>query len=226
MTIISPKDLGLDGWTWEQVGIYAAGPAVLLSAVTIRPRYWRRYATSDYVTPDVISKGLRMTGRCVAVRDNDNFRFLHRPLWHRLLRFPMPKVLKDQTIHVRLAGIDAPEGSHFGMKMQAGHEESKAWLTSRILTKKVWITPLRRDQYGRLVCTVERRSWGIRRNVSLEMLQSGWATVYTSAGAEYGGNLEAFKAAERKARAAKKGMWAFKAPYVSPAEHKKAFRKS
>lgn len=39
-----------------------------------------------------------------------------------------------------------------------------------------------------------------RRNVSLEMLKAGMATVYTAKGAEYGGMLAKFKKAEQKAR--------------------------
>ncbi|TPX60140.1 hypothetical protein PhCBS80983_g02006 [Powellomyces hirtus] len=207
--------------------LYLAG-LLPLGLLAFRPRYWRRCKTAAYLTPDVIATKRRMVGRCVAVRDNDNFRFLHRPAWFRILRIPAPQVLKDETIHVRLAGIDAPEGKHFGMAMQEGFEESRSWLADRILDKMVFITPLRTDRYGRMVCTVERRSWlpPFKRNLSLEMLQAGWATVYTAAGAEYGGMLEKFQQAEAKARAAKVGMWASKEPYVSPAEHKKAHRQS
>ncbi len=39
-----------------------------------------------------------------------------------------------------------------------------------------------------------------RRNVSLEMLKAGLATVYTAKGAEYGGMLAKFERAEQMAR--------------------------
>ncbi|KAJ3166056.1 putative endonuclease lcl3 [Geranomyces variabilis] len=193
----------------------------------LRPRYWKRYRNVGYVTPDVIASRRKLCGRCVAVRDNDNFRLVHRPAWFRWLRIPLPSDLKDQTLHVRIAGVDAPEGKHFGMPMQPGWEESKAWMEKRILGRTLFIRPLRRDQYDRLVCTVEYRSWlpPFRKNLSLEMLKAGWATVYTAKGAEYDGMLERFQKAEADAKAAKRGMWASTASYVSPADHKKAYKK-
>ncbi|KAI6020514.1 hypothetical protein EDC04DRAFT_2738026, partial [Pisolithus marmoratus] len=49
--------------------------------------------------------------------DADNFRSYHTPGigWRWFRRVPtLAKDLKDQTIHIRIAGIDAPEGGHFG----------------------------------------------------------------------------------------------------------------
>lgn len=84
--------------------------------------------------------------------------------------------LKDQTIHVRIAGVDAPEvrhsctahfigrrsiahddddlwsqGAHYGRPGQPHAEESLAWLRNRIHGKTVYCQLIRKDQYGRVV---------------------------------------------------------------------------
>ncbi|KAJ3190082.1 putative endonuclease lcl3 [Gaertneriomyces sp. JEL0708] len=190
----------------------------------LHPRSWRVFKTADYFTPVHMKR--RIWGTCTNVRDNDNFRFFHQPPLHRLLRRTVPasaKELKDRTIHVRLAGIDAPEGAHFGMKEQPFHKESKEWLSALILGRQVQVKPLKRDQYGRLVSMVWVKSWlpPFRRNVSLEMLRAGYAVVYEQAGAEYDGQYEKFVAAEKRARGQKKGMWTL-GDFITPAQHKKA----
>ena len=84
----------------------------------------------------------------------------------------------------------------------------------------------RRDQYERVVATVyvrprfaiwrsdesAPRSLGgvpfLRRDVGLEMLKAGWATVYEAKqGAEFGGKEAEYRAAEREAKMAGRGMW-------------------
>ena len=76
--------------------------------------------------------------------------------------------LKDQTIHVRMAGIDAPEvrisgalhlfvnmyfyqGAHFGRTAQPYYDECLAWLKNQIDGKTVYCQVVRRDQYARIV---------------------------------------------------------------------------
>lgn len=53
------------------------------------------------------------------------------------------------------------------------------------------------------------RRWFFRKDVGLEMLKAGLATVYEAkTGAEFGTAEEKYRAAERKARENKVGMWA------------------
>jgi endonuclease YncB( thermonuclease family) len=59
--------------------------------------------------------------------------------------------LKDQTLHVRLAGVDAPEGAHFGMPAQPFSAEAKDWLTNLSMNKKVHLELYSRDRYDRVV---------------------------------------------------------------------------
>ncbi len=102
---------------------------------------------------------------------------------------------------MRLAGIDAPEIGHFGGASQPYAEEAKAWLTEYVQGRRVTIKLHRLDQYSRAVATAHVwRNLFFRKNVSLAMVQAGYATVYTSANAEYGGIEKALLAAEARAR--------------------------
>ncbi|KAJ3048917.1 putative endonuclease lcl3 [Rhizophlyctis rosea] len=108
------------------------------------------------------------------------------------------------------------------MPAQPGSAEAKQWLTSQLLGRKVMVIPLRRDQYGRLVSMVYVRPWywPFRRNVSLEMLKAGHATLYEQFNAEYGGMEDQFRAALLKAKSKNVGIWSQK-DYVPPSDHKK-----
>jgi len=121
------------------------------------------------------------------------------------------KGLTNQTLHVRIAGIDAPELAHFGNPGQPGGKEALAWLTQRLEGRSVRVHALRRDQYDRLVGTVAARGgWRITRSadVGLDMIRAGWATVYEAKkGAEYDGREEDYRAAERLAKKEAKGIW-------------------
>lgn len=67
----------------------------------------------------------------------------------------------------------------------------------------------RRDQYDRVVAQVYLRRWLFRKDVGLEMLKAGLATVYEAkAGSEFGTSEAKYRAAEEKAKAQKVGMWA------------------
>jgi hypothetical protein len=67
----------------------------------------------------------------------------------------------------------------------------------------------RRDQYERVVGTVFVRKWGIKRDVGLEMLKRGLATVYEAKyGSEFGEFEKTYRDAEMEAKRRKVGMWA------------------
>jgi len=64
----------------------------------------------------------KLIGKVPHVGDSDNFRILHyppllSPIYPLILRLNAKKkfVISEETIHVRFAGIDAPECAHFGM---------------------------------------------------------------------------------------------------------------
>ena len=129
-------------------------------------------------------------------------------------------------IPIRIAGVDAPEGAHFGRPAQPYASESLAWLTNYILGRRVRAKIYRRDQYDRVVATVFVRRFLVRRDVGLEMLKMGLATTYEAkTGAEFGGLEAKYKAAEAEAKARKLGMWARKrGRFESPRDYKTRYQ--
>jgi endonuclease YncB( thermonuclease family) len=98
---------------------------------------------------------------------------------------------------VRLAGIDAPETNQpFGTKAR----ERLAELTLR---KVVRVNVHSHDQYGRLVADIEAAG----QSVNTRMVADGMAWHYARYSKDAG-----LAAAEREARAARRGLWADKAP--------------
>ena len=151
-------------------------------------------------------------------------------MWGTPLRaIPTGRALKDQTLSVRIAGIDAPELAHFGKPAQPYGEEALKELRSLIEGRRGRIWPLRRDQYERVVCLAfVRRSlftWGQgwlhglkeegwrnfwRRDIGLEMIRRGAATVYEGKfGAEFGGpeREKIYRDTEKLAQSQGRGMW-------------------
>jgi endonuclease YncB( thermonuclease family) len=113
-------------------------------------------------------------------------------------------------IHIRIAGVDAPELAHFGRPAQPYGQEALEFLTAYILNKRVRAYIWRRDQYDRAVATVfVRKRFGLfRKDVGLEMLKAGLATIYEAkSGSEFGNREEMYKKAEEKAKTGGVGMW-------------------
>ncbi|KAJ9478145.1 putative endonuclease LCL3 [Pseudozyma hubeiensis] len=112
--------------------------------------------------------------------------------------------------------------------------------THEISTKTIWLYPSHIDQYKRLVATPY--VWDApyflgKTNVSLAMVKQGLATVYRSAGADYGKatwwakfwrksttGLNALERAETKAKKRKIGMWSLGKKFESPEEYKRRVR--
>ncbi|KAJ7746604.1 hypothetical protein B0H16DRAFT_941717 [Mycena metata] len=213
---------------------FAFGSATTLSGTFLYRRYFRRFKTGDWITPDVFARKRWVKGMVTSVGDSDNFRFYHTPAfgWRWPLKFRIipstAKDLKDKTLHIRIAGVDAPEAAHFGRPSQPYSEEALAWLRAEILGKTVYCQLLRRDQYSRIVAIVTLTprllpgSWAAGKSLSLEMLKAGWVTTYEQAGAEYGKwGKEEFLRVENEAKAARRGMWAEGTDAESPSEYKR-----
>ncbi|KAL1956875.1 hypothetical protein VTO42DRAFT_6723 [Malbranchea cinnamomea] len=207
----------------------------ILFSVHIHRKYLRRIPEANDISSSFIRRR-SIFGRVTSVGDGDNFRIYHTPGgrlagWEWLRKIPTSKKeLKQQTIHVRLAGIDAPELSHFGRPAQPFAKEAHTWLTNFLLNRRVRAYILSRDQYQRVIATVYvRRWWFFRQDVGLQMLRKGLATVYEAkTGAEFGGEKmeQKYRAAEALAKKKGKGMWkGFKmkknlAAWESPREYK------
>jgi endonuclease YncB( thermonuclease family) len=109
--------------------------------------------------------------------------------------------------------------------------EVLAWLRAYLVGRPVRVALHKRDQYDRVVATVYVRGpLGLlrRRDVGLEMLQRGFATVYEAkTGAEFGGREATYRAAEARAKARGRGVWAKRvqeAGWESPREYKTRIR--
>ncbi|KAI0135589.1 SNase-domain-containing protein [Daldinia grandis] len=185
----------------------------VVASLQIYRSYLRRIPGTIHIRPSSFRKR-SIFGQVTSVGDGDNFHLYHTPGgrlagWGWLRNVPAKRVeLKNKTIPIRLAGIDAPEGAHFGRPAQPFSTDALAWLSEYILGRRVRAKIYRRDQYDRVVATVFVRRFLIRRDVGLEMLKQGLATTYEAkTGAEFGGLEEKYKAAESKAKAAKRGMW-------------------
>ncbi|KZO97526.1 SNase-domain-containing protein [Calocera viscosa TUFC12733] len=212
----------------------AASGALTLVGVRVYARYLKRIPNSDWVNPRILAEQRWVRGRVTSVGDADNFRLFHMPLftWGRWRKVPNTvQELKNETIHIRLAGVDAPELAHFGRPAQPYGQEALEWLKSMVEGKVVYCQLVRRDQYGRVVATVVVPRWFLPvwlrsgKNVGLEMLRAGLATTYTQSGAEYGKwTVEEFQEVEEEAKKAKRGMWAKGSKYESPAHYKRRMK--
>lgn len=97
-----------------------------------------------------------------------------------------------------------------------------AWLRGYILNRRVRAQVYKRDQYDRIVATVFVRRGLLRKNVGLEMLKAGMATVYEAkSGAEFGELEDKYRRVEARARSRRKGIWSGKQKdFESPREYK------
>ncbi|CAG8974422.1 hypothetical protein HYALB_00004118 [Hymenoscyphus albidus] len=205
--------------------------STLLFAVRFQRNYIRRIPTVAHIRPEFYRKR-RLFGTVTSVGDADNFHLFHTPGgrlagwgWLPGRKVPVKKIkLRDRTIRTRIAGIDAPEGAHFGNSSQPHSKEALQWLRDYILNRRVKAYIYRRDQYDRVVATVwVRKGLTCRyQDVGLEMLKAGYATVYeANTGAEFGEFEEKYRQAEKVAKRKKVGMWAGdQTNYESPRDFK------
>ncbi|OSD03841.1 SNase-domain-containing protein [Trametes coccinea BRFM310] len=216
---------------------FVVGSATALAANYVYVRHVKRIPNAEWVTPEMLTKRRWVKGYVTSVGDADNFRLYHTPgigwRWpFKFRRIPVGRSdLKDQTIHIRIAGVDAPETGHFGRPAQPFSGESLTWLKSQVEGKFVYCQLVRRDQFGRIVSAVHLKprlfpGWlATGKDLSLEMLRAGWASVYEQAGAEYGrSGLEEFLRVQKEAQRAKRGMWKYGTQGETPAEYKKRYR--
>lgn len=196
--------------------------------------FYRSYLRRFPDTARLPSRMLRqrtLLGKVTSVGDADNFHFFHTPGglwagWGWLRKPPQTNVrgLKGKTIHVRLCGVDAPEGAHFGRPSQPYSDEALQWLRSYILGRRVRIRPLSKDQYSRTVAEAIVWKWTGRKNVSKEMVRNGWAVVYEGkTGAEFNGNEETFRKLEAAARKKRLGIFKKGAKIETPGEYKRKY---
>ncbi len=118
----------------------------------------------------------------------------------------------EKEIIIHLVGIDAPEISH--KKHLPGQPfclKSKEYLSSLILNKVVYIKFFGKDGSEKLLGEI----FADQKNINIEMIKAGLAEVYRGIPAK---DLEitAYRDAEKKAKAAVKGIWELRDQYFSP----------
>ncbi|TVY78446.1 putative endonuclease lcl3, partial [Lachnellula suecica] len=183
----------------------------ILVSVRLYRSYLRRIPDSSYIRPGFFRKR-SLFGTVTRVGDADNFHLFHTPGgrltgWGWGRKIPEKKALKGKTIHIRLAGIDAPEGAHFGKPAQPYSDEALQWLRNYILNRRVRAYIYKRDQYERVVATVWVRRFLFRQDVGKAMLKAGYATIYDAKmGAEFGDFEEKYRRMEEVAKRKKMGM--------------------
>ncbi|KAF9040090.1 hypothetical protein BJ165DRAFT_1531063 [Panaeolus papilionaceus] len=193
------------------------GVAVLYTSSLCRRVYLRhikRYPSAEWITPDVLQKGRLLRGVVTHVKDGDNFRIYHKPAL-RLGSVPSTdKELRGQTIHVRIAGYDAPESGYFGNPAQPHAKESTEYLKSLVLGKSVLVKPVSIVYIPRLFLP--------NKDLATELLQAGCGVVYDQAGAQYGKiGFEGYKKLEEAARKARVGMWQKGLKVELPSDYKR-----
>ncbi|KAK4170416.1 putative endonuclease LCL3 [Cladorrhinum sp. PSN259] len=188
-------------------------------------RYLRRIPNPAHIPPSYFHRR-GLFGKVTSVGDGDGFHLYHTPGgrlagWGWLRRVPTAKKeLKGNTISIRIAGVDAPEGAHFGKTAQPYAADALEFLDKYILNRRVRAYIYRKDQYDRIVASVHVRKppFFLRKDVGLEMLKAGLAITYEAKfGAEFGGPKQEakYKAAEALARQKGKGMWSLEKPASS-----------
>ncbi|KAI0689060.1 hypothetical protein BC835DRAFT_1283776 [Cytidiella melzeri] len=213
---------------------FAVGVTCTVAGATVIRRYFRRIPSSGWVTPNLLKKKAWIKGRVISVGDADGFRLYHMPGfgWRWPLKFRRvpfkTKGLDIHTISVRMAGIDAPEGGHFGKEKQPHYDESKKWLTDKINGKIIYCQLIRKDQYGRVVAVPHMKPRFLPgtvftgENICLSMLRAGWAVVYEQSAAVYGSVAKAeFMAIQEEAKSARRGLWRDGDTFETPSEYKR-----
>lgn len=213
-----------------KVLLLSAGLTVgLYSSYRLYNRYIRRVRTYLDLTPSILDGQRKLYGKVTRVGDGDNFRFYHTPGgvfmgWGWARQVPTTRsALKDETLMIRLCGVDAPEGSHFGKPAQPYLAEALLWLQGYVMGRLVTITPFLIDQYKRVVARGQVWKWTGKKDISAEMLRHGLGVVYESKyGAEFGDNEDWYRQLETVAKRKKRGLWALGKKLVTPGEYKRS----
>ncbi|KAK6455391.1 uncharacterized protein RJT20DRAFT_128599 [Scheffersomyces xylosifermentans] len=206
--------------------------AGITTSLVLSYKFYRRYIvrirTYLDITPKILDGRQKLYGYVTRVGDGDNFRFFHTPGgmlmgWGWLRKIPTGRTaLKDETLMIRLCGVDAPERSHWGKPAQPFSEEALDWLKAYVGGRYVTVTPFSIDQYKRVVARAQVWKWTGKKDVSAEMIREGLGIVYEGkTGAEFGENEAWYRKLEAKAKRLRKGVWSLGKNLTTPGEFKK-----
>mmetsp|Transcript_48296 Transcript_48296/g.117000 ORF Transcript_48296/g.117000 Transcript_48296/m.117000 type:complete len:246 (-) Transcript_48296:11-748(-) len=139
------------------------------------------------------------------------------------------KRIWDKTLKLRIYGVDSPElqKKSTDPPSQPYADEARDFASQLVLGKKVRLKLLRKDQYNRAIVKVETPRGivpivGRRKDLSVELVRRGYATVYRGGGAAYDSKKELLEKLEAQARRRRLGLWSVdEKERVSPAEFKR-----
>jgi endonuclease YncB( thermonuclease family) len=193
------------------------------------------YYTAKEIPESIIESHQWLYGYVVKVIDGDTLRIQHVPNVetfvvpvnnnHSATKMP----LANTTIVIRVYGIDAPETAKKATETsQPFGEEAKQLTKDLVYHKLVAVKLLRRDKYNRIIGEVESCATGSckdPRDVSVELVSRGLATLYTGGGAEYDGKKDLLRKSLKEAQRSKLGIWSLgEDEFVSPGEYKREKR--
>lgn len=185
------------------------------------------------------------------VIDGDTIRIRHTPLLYSIFLSDSKgngidgcskKKNSECTISVRLYGVDAPETPKFGNPGQPFSGEAKDFVSDLVYNKIVKIKLLGKDQYDRAVGSVTSTTTTPRSkfipflmkteeaDLSLKLLERGYATLYTGGGAQYNDRREDLIQTMELAKEKRVGVWSIHNDdgkgegYVDPATYKRAMK--
>lgn len=190
------------------------GLQLLLSAATrpsaaqaaSLPFFPARFDTVDHVPKEYFDNHRFIYAFCERIVDGDTIRVRHIPGYNSVVGAltgaakdvqPLTsRGIADQTLIVRLYGVDAPEVAKpsNGNVGQPFAQDAKDCTSSLVYHQVVKVTFLKKDQYRRAVCLVETlpRNRFLSflpgfgpRDVSVELAAAGLVELYTGGGAEY-----------------------------------------
>ncbi len=144
--------------------------------------------------------------------------------WTLLVQGPLPttgvveRIVDGDTVvlagigHVRLIGVDTPESKHPRRAVEPFAREAADYLTRLALGRDVRLEydQTIRDRYGRLLAYLHLADG---RVVNAEIIRHGYGFAYTKYPFRY---MEAYRALERQAREAGRGLWAEPSPGGRP----------
>lgn len=157
-----------------------------------------QFDTVDDVPKEYFQQNKYIYAFVERIIDGDTIRVRHLPAYRfRLLGNPQPlqqRGIAQDTLSIRIYGVDTPELAKKGQPSQPYAEEAKHFTSSLVYHRVVKITFLRKDQYRRAVCSVQTLGSGFLcswipflgpKDLSVELASAGLAELYTGGGAEY-----------------------------------------
>jgi endonuclease YncB( thermonuclease family) len=225
---------------WGSMGRFLTGvgaKAALATAVASMavgvsiapPGTFQHYHTVGEIPSLAFRQQSIVVGKVVRVSDGDTIRVRHTPLFPLLGNTPDSGRLTEETLIIRLAGIDAPETAKGTGKGQPFAEESKRFVINNVLHQKVQVKLLSRDQYARAVCSISYGPFSsvpfplpsfLKKDLSAELLKEGLAVVYRQRGAQYDGMYREMEGWEAQAKMKRKGIWSKKGEVELPHQYK------